>query len=125
MYKRKKNVCFFLSLLSWMGTLGFLIITALCRSSGETNGFTKSLLDLFIPLTITYIMALVLLIFIREKMRNTVWVADIVLSTLYYGKIAMWITIGLYAVDEFIFIPLWKNYKLKYKINKEIDKRGI
>jgi len=125
MYKRKKNVCFFLSLLSWMGTLGFLIITALCRSSGETNGFTKSLLDLFIPLTITYIMALVLLIFIREKMRNTVWVADIVLSTLYYGKIAMWITIGLYAVDEFILIPLWKNYKLKYKINKEIDKRGI
>lgn len=123
-YKKKKNLFFWLSFLTWFGWLGGLITWGV--TSGLTagaSGIGAALLDVFMPLAITYLVAIVLVIFIREKFRNTVWITNVMMTTIFLPEPWMWACIGLFAVDEFIFTPLYKSYKNKEIISKEIDKR--
>lgn len=126
--KKYKNLFFILSLVSWLGQAGFLVIYGVCTGFKETDGSQVStigaqLLDIFMPLAITYVIALLLIIFIREKARNTVWIANIVMNAALFGTSLMYMSIGLFALDEFVFMPLYKHFKNRYQINKEIDRR--
>lgn len=130
-YRKRKNIFFILSLICWMGLCGFLVTYGLCTTINAPSEVTevtestlgKELVDLFMPLIVTYGIALVLVVFIREKARNTVWLVNVVLSASIFGTTFMYISIIVFAVDEFIFRPLYRFYKNKYIINTEIDKR--
>lgn len=123
-YKSKKILFFWLSLLSWLGLCGFLIAygvsTAVPKEASELG---RQLMDILMPLAVTYIIALVAVIFIREKLRNTVWIVNVVLAALLLGDVMLYITLFAFALDEFVLVPLYRHYKQKYIINKEIDKR--
>lgn len=123
-YKHNKRTFFWLSFLSWFGYLGGLIIWGVTSGlTAGSGGLAAALLDVFMPLAITYLVAIALVIFIREKFRNTIWVTNIALSALFLPDVWLWISIGLFAVDEFLLNRLYLHYKNKETISKEIDKR--
>ena len=74
-------------------------------------------------MTVTVIIGLIVAVIIKEKIRNSFWMANIILGVMNYGNRGMWIVLFLWAIDEFIFHALYVNYKNKVVINKEIDKR--
>ena len=57
------------------------------------------------PLLVTYAIAIIA-VFIREKLRNTVWLANVLLSALFFSGPVVYIVCGLYALDEFVLVPL-------------------
>lgn len=127
-YKKRWIIFRLCSLISWLGTCGALIVYGLSNAfdmstekATETVG--SQLVDIFMPLLVTYCIAIILVIFIREKARNTTWMVNIILSAVLLGDVFMYICIGLFALDEFILVPLYKRAKTKYTINAEIDKR--
>lgn len=127
-YKKLKRLFFWLSTLCWLGLCGFLVVYGLCTSfaeadSSEVSTIGQQMLDIFMPLVVTYGVALLLIVFIREKARNTVWMVNIILTATLFGSLWMYVAIGAFALDEFIFHPLYKHYKNKLMISKEIDKR--
>jgi len=126
-YKKNRNLFFVLSLICWFGLCGFLIIYGLCvafKPTTEVNETTEALKTLFMPLIVTYGIAIILVFFIREKIRNTVWIINIIISAAVLGVEFMYVAIALFALDEFVFRPLYNYNKNKYSINLEIDKRN-
>lgn len=127
-YRKFKNLFFWLSTLCWLGLCGFLVVFGLCTSFAEAEGsqvtsIGSQMVGIFMPLIVTYGIALLLIVFIREKARNTVWMVNIVLTATLFGSAWMYAAIAMFALDEFVFHPLYKHYKNKLLISKEIDKR--
>ena len=127
-YKKKKWITLIMSVICWLGTLGVLLVTGLADSFAlqaepETVTLGSQLVDLFMPLLVTYAVAIIAVFFIREKLRNTVWLANVLLSALFFSGPVVYIVCGLYVLDEFVLVPLFKYFKNKVSINVEIDKR--
>ena len=60
----------------------------------------------------------------KHKIRSTIWIMLIGLYCACSNIIPLLIIIAVTTlVDEFVLEPLYKKYKNKYTINKEIDKR--
>lgn len=72
---------------------------------------------------ISWIVAIVLTIFVTQKIKTLGWMVSVVLASYLYGNIAMYITFGIWIIDEYILTPLAKKYKNLATINQEIDKR--
>lgn len=65
----------------------------------------------------------VLAIVVKDKIRPTVWMIDIILANYLFGEIAMYIVFAIWLVSEYVVGPVGKHYKSLYTINKEIDRR--
>lgn len=65
----------------------------------------------------------VLAIVVKDKIRPTVWMIDIMLANYLFGEIAMYIVFAIWLVSEYVVGPVGKHYKSLYTINKEIDRR--
>lgn len=65
----------------------------------------------------------VLAIVVKDKIRPTVWMIDILLANYLFGEIAMYIVFAIWLVSEYVVGPVGKHYKSLYTINKEIDRR--
>lgn len=65
----------------------------------------------------------VLAIVVKDKIRPTVWMIDIILANYLFGEIAMYIVFVIWLVSEYVVGPVGKHYKSLYTINKEIDRR--
>lgn len=58
--------------------------------------------------------------------RSTKWILILGIYAAISEILPLLIMIAVFTIiDEFIVEPLHKHYKLKYKINKEMDDRGI
>lgn len=125
-YRKRYILFFIISAILWLGTCLTLIIIGL--NKGFTNkeledGVGKQLLDIFMPMIVSFGIGLIIFIFIKEKMRNTVWMANIILSVILFNQTGMYIILAIWTADEFIVRPIYKRSHNKYVINKEIDKR--
>ena len=90
---------------------------------GFINGSIKSKLVLGMCLTIAIIFVIINVI-AKHKIRSTIWIIMIGLYMVCDNIIPLLIIIATSTIiDEFILEPLYKKYKQKYEINKEIDKR--
>lgn len=65
----------------------------------------------------------VLAIVVKDKIRPTVWMIDIILANYLFGEIAMYIVFAIWLLSEYVVGPVGKHYKNLYTINKEIDRR--
>jgi membrane protein YdbS with pleckstrin-like domain len=100
----------FLPILIWLGI-------ALAKS----NDVTKTALALSI--TVAGILTLVNLL-LKYSIRSTVWILLIGIYVALRNITPLLIIIAVCTIiDEFIVHPLYKHYKERYHINKEIDKR--
>ena len=127
-YQKKYWITFVISAATWLGTCLFLILYGFIVAwtgdgSAESNAVMDAVKATYSALLINLLVGSVIFIFIKEKLRNTVWMANLVIAVCLFGATGMWIVLGLWAADEFITLPLNKHYREKTSINKEIDKR--
>ena len=127
-YNKKYWTTFTISALLWLGICIFLDLYVFITSwknndSAVANAVVDAIRATYSALLITLVVGLIIFIFIKEKLRNTIWMSNLVLSVTLFGATGMWIILSVWAFDEFILIPLKKYYREKTSINKEIDKR--
>ena len=123
-----RNLFKILSPVLWVGTAAFLVFVGFVLKkkpeSNEANKyltiqFTKAFYVLGISVMITIILAVIA----KDKVRNTVWMANILLSAYIYGTTGMYIVFVIQCLDEYVVRNLGNHYAAKALINKEIDKR--
>ena len=62
----------------------------------------------------------------KVVIRSTKWILILGIYAAIKEILPLLIMIAVFTIlDEFIISPLHKHYKLKYKINKEMDDRGV
>lgn len=66
---------------------------------------------------------IVLAVLVKDKIRPTVWMIDIILSNYLFGSAIMYVTFAIWLVSEYVVGPLARYYRQLYVINKEIDRR--
>ena len=124
----KLTITFWLiSTFLWLIVLGFYIGVGLYKSNQnpDEGGIGKQMLALFYPLTITWIVAIFLTIFITQKIKTLGWMVAVILAAILFGDVAMYITFAIWALDEYVFNALYKKFKNLKTINKEIDSRSV
>lgn len=123
-----RNLFKILSPVLWMGTAIFLVFVGfVLKKKPESTEANKYLViqftNAFYVLGISVMVTLVLVIIAKDKVRNTVWMANILLSAYIYGTTGMYIVFVIQCLDEYLVRNLGKYYASKALINKEIDKR--
>lgn len=128
---KKKSIWFtVISTLLWVGAAVFSVVSVFMKAGGVGGGLAvgEMLSETFkatlISLGVTLVIALVLTIFMQNKMRMTIWMGSVIIATICYGEVAMYTMFGVWFFDEYIFHALAKHYRSKYSINKEIDLRN-
>lgn len=127
-YRNKRNIALLIDILLFMGTAAFLVIYGFITKfkqddSPEAGQISQAVIAVYGSLLLTLIIGLFVVYFIKNKARNTVWMANTVLSVYLFGTTGMWVILAIWAVDEFIVTNLFKHYREKASINLEIDKR--
>lgn len=90
---------------------------------GFVNGGTRSKLVLGMCLTLALIFVIINVI-AKHRIRSTIWILLIGIYVACDNIIPLLsIMAASTIIDEFILEPLYKKYKEKYTINKEIDAR--
>ncbi len=118
--KSLKTKTYIFHFLSWV--LTFLpILIWLGIALAKSNDVTKTALA--ISVLIAFILTLALLL-LKYSIRSTIWILLIgIYVALKDITPLLIITAVCTIIDEFIVHPLYKHYKERYHINKEIDKR--
>lgn len=129
LFRTKRNVTLLIDILLFMGVAAFLVIYGFCTKfkqsadSQEVNPIVEAGIAAYGALLISFAIGCVVVFFIRNKARNTVWMVNLVLSVYLFGTNGMWVILALWSVDEFVVCNLCKSYNNKLVINKEIDRR--
>lgn len=132
--KKYRNIFGLLSVLCWVGVAIAVIIVVMTKLGANNNiadegealvqiGFSQSLKDKAVALGVTTAIILISAIFIKEKVRTTIYLFSILLMRICIGEVGAYIVLGVFALDEYIFHPLYKHFSNKVTINKEIDLR--
>lgn len=123
-----RNLFKLLSPVLWVGTAAFLVFVGfVLKKKPESNEENKYLViqftNAFYVLGISVMITIILAIIAKDKVRNTVWMANILLSAYVYGTTGMYIVFAIQCLDEYVVRNLGNHYAAKALINKEIDKR--
>lgn len=125
--KKLSRIFFFISLCCFVGVAIFTIIATFTHVGGsEKSGvdiLSTALKTQLISLSITTIICLILALFIKEKIRTTVYMLALIINSILFKEAGMYTILGIWFIDEYIFEALHKHYKQLYTINKEIDRR--
>lgn len=122
---RKKTIIF--GVISYAA---LFITMAVCLIAGGINFnavkdgvqiFTDEAKTLFLSMSITAIIGTILTFFLKEGMRTFIWIVCVVLSSIVFGAIGMYIVLGTWLLDDYVIHKLFKYYQSKLSIRKEID----
>ena len=83
--------------------------------------FTDEAKTLFLSMSITAVIGTVLTFFLKEGMRTFIWIVCVVLSSIVFGAVGMYIVLGVWLVDDYVIHKLFKHYQNKLSIRREID----
>lgn len=126
-----KDVATAMYILNWILCFGLAIALVVAflimkedAPSEEQETLQQKLGTIVYGIGLSLIPMVVLAIIVKDKVRPTVWMIDIILSNYLFGSIAMYIVFGIWLISEYIIGPVGKHYKDLYTINKEIDRRG-
>lgn len=129
---KKRNIFGFISYFLWITVVLVLVFFTFKKfstpveivESAESEGFISESGKAFILSTsITVIIGVIATIVIKDKLRTFFWMVSVVLSAVIFKSTGMYIVLGIWLVDEYVFHNLYKYYKSKVSINKEIDLR--
>lgn len=140
--KKLKKVSFILYLVSWLLCFGIFVafidigFNRYLTNSSDTMtqfeerygslaaGYVSKLKTITITAFVGLIPMAILSIIVKDKVKPTIWMFDIILANILVESWAMYLVFCLWLIDNYVLIPLAKKYKLRYTINKEIDARG-
>ena len=125
-----KKLGILFSVLSWVLCFGLAVafiiaFVAMNGSGGGENSATmeEKLGTIIYGFGLSLIPMLVLAIIVKDKIRPTVWMIDIILANYLFGSWMMYIVFAIWVIDQYVIAPLGKHYRQLYTINKEIDRR--
>ena len=125
-----KKVALAMYILNWVLCFGLAIalviaflITKDQAPTEDQETLQQKLGTIIYGIGLSLIPMVVLAIIVKDKIRPTVWMIDIILANYLFGEIAMYIVFAIWLVSEYVVGPVGKHYKSLYTINKEIDRR--
>lgn len=125
-----KKVALAMYILNWVLCFGLAIalvvaflITKDQAPTEDQETLQQKLGTIIYGIGLSLIPMVVLAIVVKDKIRPTVWMIDIILANYLFGEIAMYIVFAIWLVSEYVVGPVGKHYKSLYTINKEIDRR--
>jgi hypothetical protein len=125
-----KKVALAMYILNWVLCFGLAIalviaflITKDQAPTEDQETLQQKLGTIIYGIGLSLIPMVVLAIIVKDKIRPTVWMIDIILANYLFGEIAMYIVFVIWLVSEYVVGPVGKHYKNLYTINKEIDRR--
>lgn len=126
-----KKVAVAMYILNWVLCFGLAIALVVAflitkeRAPSEMQETLQQKLGTIIyGIGLSLIPMIVLAILVKDKIRPTVWMIDIILSNYLFGNIAMYCVFGVWLISEYVVGPVGRHFKSLYTINKEIDRRG-
>ena len=122
---KKKTIIFgIISYAALFITLAVCLIAGGINFNAVRDGvqiFTDEAKTLFLSMSITAIIGTILTFFLKEGTRTFIWVVCVVLSSIVFGPIGMYIVLGIWLIDDYVIHKLFKYYQGKLSIRKEID----
>lgn len=125
-----KRLGIFFTVLSWLLCFGLAIAFIIAflamngNGSGEQSATMKEKFGTIIyGFGLSLIPMLVLAIIVKDKIRPTVWMIDVILANYLFGSWLMYVVFAIWLIDQYVIGPLGKHYRQLYTINKEIDRR--
>lgn len=116
--------------LSWMLCFGLAVafVIAFLAMNGSGNGEQSATMKekfgtIIYGFGLSLVPMLVLSIIVKDKIRPTVWMIDVILANYLFGSWLMYIVFAIWLIDQYVIGPLGKHYRQLYTINKEIDRR--
>lgn len=118
-----------LYIIDWILVFGIAItLISMCLAGVEPdpNGLTmkEKMGTVIYGFGMSLLPVVVLAILVKDKIKPTVWMIDLILANYLYGSVGMYVVVGIWVVAEYIIMPLSNRFKTLYLVNKEIDKRG-
>ena len=83
--------------------------------------FTEEAKKIVISMSITYVIGGILMIWLKEGMRTFIWIVCTILGSVVFKEAGMYIALGCWFIDDYVVHKLFKYYKGKLSIRKEID----
>ena len=125
-----KKLGILFTILSWLLCFGLAVafiisFVAMNGSGGGENSATmeEKLGTIIYGFGLSLIPMLVLSIIVKDKIRPTVWMIDVILANYLFGSWLMYVVFAIWLIDQYVIGPLGKHYRQLYTINKEIDRR--
>ena len=114
------------SVINWIMCFGLAVALIIVFASGiepDDETLKEKLGTIIYGIGLSLIPLIVLAILVKDKIRPTVWMIDIILSNYLFGSAIMYVTFAIWLVSEYVIGPLARHYRQLYVINKEIDRR--
>lgn len=125
-----KRLGILFTVLSWLLCFGLAVAFIIAflamngNGSGEQSATMKEKFGTIIyGFGLSLIPMLVLSIIVKDKIRPTVWMIDVILANYLFGSWLMYVVFAIWLIDQYVIGPLGKHYRQLYTINKEIDRR--
>lgn len=125
-----KKLSIVFTILSWLLCFGLAVgfVIAFVAMNGSGGGENSATMEekfgtIVYGFGLSLIPMLVLAIIVKDKIRPTVWMIDIILANYLFGSWMMYIVFAIWIIDQYVIGPLGKHYRQLYTINKEIDRR--
>lgn len=83
--------------------------------------FTEEAKKIVISMSITYVIGGILMIWLKEGMRTFIWMVCVILGSIVFKEAGMYIALGCWLIDDYVIHKVYKHYKSKLSIRKEID----
>lgn len=116
--------------LSWVLCFGLAVafVISFLAMNGSGNGEQSETMKekfgtIIYGFGLSLIPMLVLSIIVKDKIRPTVWMIDVILANYLFGSWLMYVVFVIWLIDQYVIGPLGKHYRQLYTINKEIDRR--
>ena len=125
--KELKQKTLIFGIISWASLFTLLtvyLISAFANFNAVQNGvqvFTDEAKKIVISMSITAIIGIIATIFLKEGMRTFIWIVCVILGSLVYKEVGMYIALGTWLIDDYVIHKLFLYYKNKLSIRKEID----
>ena len=120
-------IFFWLSFVCYVGVAIFSIIAIFSHIGGaEKQGIeiiSEKLKTQLISFSITLLIIIALAVFIKNKVRHTIYMFALVINGILFKENGMYVILAIWGVDEFIFNLLHAHFQKLRTINKEIDRR--
>lgn len=125
-----KRIGILFTALSWVLCFGLAVafVIAFLAMNGSGNGEQSATMKekfgtIIYGFGLSLIPMLVLSIIVKDKIRPTVWMIDVILANYLFGSWLMYVVFAIWLIDQYVIGPLGKHYRQLYTINKEIDRR--
>lgn len=123
--RKTKNIFLILQLVIMLGVTVFLVSRTIgCFGTPNPDAtFSELYGTVLTSLCLTVGILCALLIVIGHKVRNTIWMVNLLISAYLYGTTGMWIIFAIWVVDEYVIYPIYNHKKTQLTASKIYDKR--